>query len=138
MAQQWTPQPGPSLDAYRPVVGDRTIDELYRLAAKLRGKRVQHVNATRAGGGVAEILNRLVPLRGGPGPGGWGEVLRGEEEFSRVTRSSNTATRGEPIELTSADYEIFLKWNRLNGREIDLHGDFVVLHDPQPAAMIEK
>jgi trehalose synthase len=136
--QPWTPAPGPSLDAYRVVVGDRVIDELHRLAVGMRGKRVQHVNATRHGGGVAEILNRLVPLMRELGLDTSWDVLRGEDEFFRVTKSFHNAIQGEPIEIASADYEIFLKWNRINAREIDLYGDFIVLHDPQPCAMIEQ
>ena len=138
MAQAWTPSPGPTLDAYRPVTGDRKIDELYRLADKLRGKRVQHVNATRAGGGVAEILNRMLPLMRELGLDATWDVLRGEDEFFRVTKSFHNAIQGETIDITNADFETFLKWNRINGKEIDLHGDFVVLHDPQPCAMVEK
>jgi trehalose synthase len=134
----WTPSPGPGLDAYRPVVGDRHIDELFRLASALRKKKVQHVNATRAGGGVAEILNRLVPLMRELGLDAEWDVLRGEDEFFRVTKSFHNAIQGEPIEISALDYEIFLKWNRINGQEIDLSGDFVVLHDPQPCAMIDK
>ncbi len=137
-AAPWTPLPGPPLEAYRPVVGDRKIEELYRLAEKMRGKRVQHVNATRAGGGVAEILNRLVPLMRELGLDATWDVLRGEDEFFRVTKSFHNAIQGDPVDLTNADFEIFLKWNRINGRELDLYGDVVVLHDPQPAAMIEK
>jgi len=134
----WQPSPGPGLDQYRPVVGDRHIEELFRLAAALRGKRVQHVNATRAGGGVAEILNRLVPLMRELGLDATWDVLRGEDEFYKVTKSFHNAIQGDPVDLGAADYEIFLKWNRINGQEIDLHGDFVVLHDPQPCAMIDK
>jgi trehalose synthase len=134
----WRPTPGPTLDEYRPIVGDRHIDELFRLAARLRGKSIQHVNATRAGGGVAEILNRLVPMLSELGLDATWDVLRGEDEFFKVTKSFHNAVQGDPVELTSADYEIFLKWNRINEREIDLHGDFVVLHDPQPCAMVEK
>ena len=136
--QPWTPQPGPGLEAYRPVVGDRHIDELHRLAATLRGKRVQHVNATRVGGGVAEILNRMVPLMSELGLDASWDVLRGEDEFYRVTKSFHNAIQGDPIEITSADYQVFLKWNRINAKEIDLHGDVVVLHDPQPCAMVEN
>src|SRR5262249_6389040 len=129
MPSPWTPAPGPGLEAYRAVVGDRRVDELYRLADPLRGHRVQHVNATRAGGGVAEILNRLVPLMGELGLRASWDVLRGEEEFFRVTKAFHNALQGEALEITSADYEVFLKWNRINGRELDLYGDFVVLHD---------
>src|SRR5262249_40386132 len=129
---------GPTLDSYRPVVGDRKIDELHRLAERLRGKSVQHINATRAGGGVAEILNRMVPIMRELGLDCTWDVLRGEDEFFRVTKSFHNAIQGEPVDLTSADFDIFLRWNRLNAKDIDLHGDFVVIHDPQPAAMIEN
>jgi trehalose synthase len=138
MTAVWEPSPGPSLEAYRSVVGDRVIDELHRLAARLRGKKVQHVNATRAGGGVAEILNRLVPLMGELGLEATWDVLRGDNEFFRVTKSFHNAIQGDPVEIGGVDYEIFLKWNQLNARELDLHGDFVVLHDPQTCAMIER
>jgi trehalose synthase len=138
MGAVWKPVGGPTLDAYRPIVGDRKIEELYRLAERMRGKRVQHVNATRAGGGVAEILNRLVPLMCELGIDATWDVLRGEDEFFRVTKAFHNGIQGEPVELGPGDFETFLKWNRINGREIDLHGDFVVLHDPQPCAMIEQ
>jgi trehalose synthase len=137
-AERWTPSPGPNLDAYRAVVGDRTIDELHRLAAPLRGRRVQHVNATRYGGGVAEILNRMVPImRELDLEASW-DVLRGEDEFFRVTKSFHNAIQGDPVEIGGQDFEVFVRWNRINAAEIDLHGDFVVLHDPQPCAMIEQ
>ena len=62
-------------------------------------------------------------------------VLRGEEEFFRVTKSFHNAIQGDPVEISPADLEVYLRWNRLNAREIDLYGDYVVLHDPQPCAM---
>jgi trehalose synthase len=131
----WQPAPGPRLDAYRAVVGHRAVDELYQLASRLAGKRVQHVNATRSGGGVAEILNRMIPLLQELGVDAVWDVLRGEEEFYRVTKAFHNAIQGEVVELTPQDFEIFVRWNEINAREIDLHGDFVVIHDPQPAAM---
>ena len=51
-----------SLDAYVPLLGARELDELRALAAQLSGRTVQMVNSTAMGGGVAEILNRLIPL----------------------------------------------------------------------------
>src|SRR5262245_36855688 len=49
----------PTLSDYRETIGDRKVDELFRLGERLRGTRVQHINSTRLGGGVAEILTRL-------------------------------------------------------------------------------
>ncbi len=51
-----------SLDAYRVIVGDDVIDEIKLVSRNLRGVRLLHVNATASGGGVAELLNSLVPL----------------------------------------------------------------------------
>ena len=52
----------PSLADYQDVVGPGVIDELRAVAGHVAGKRFQHVNSTPVGGGVAEILTRLVPL----------------------------------------------------------------------------
>src|SRR5512147_633024 len=57
-----TPPPPPRLDDYEPIIGRPELDELRFLARQLRGKTVKMVNSTAVGGGVAEILNRLVPL----------------------------------------------------------------------------
>ena len=126
------------LAAYRQVVGDDTVDELFALARPLAGRKVQHVNATRVGGGVAEILHRLVPLMNELGLAASWDVIEGGDEFYRVTKSFHNAIQGEPIELGRRDYEIFLDWSARNARKIDLHGDYVVIHDPQPCALIER
>jgi len=110
------PPPPPKLNDYASIIGQPEIDEIRYIARLLRGKTVKMVNSTAVGGGVAEILNRLVPLMGELGLNASWDVLRGEDEFFRVTKAFHNAIQGEPIELTSADYEIFLKWNRLNGR----------------------
>lgn len=128
----------PTLDAYRPVVGDRTVTELYRVAAQLRGTSVQHINSTRVGGGVAEILERLVPLSEELGLGASWDVIEGEDEFWRVTKGFHNAIQGDEVDFTSSDFDVFLRWNRRNAQKVDFHGDVVFIHDPQPAAMIER
>lgn len=128
----------PTLDAYRSVVGDRTINELFRLAESLKGVSVQHVNSTRVGGGVAEILERLIPLSRELGIDAVWDVIEGEDEFWRVTKGFHNAIQGQEVDFTAADFDVFLKWNRYNGGRLDLHGDAVFIHDPQPAALIEK
>ena len=126
------------LDSYREVVGSGAIDELYALAAPLRGRRVQHINATRVGGGVAEILNRMVPMMNELGLVATWDVMEGEGEFYKVTKAFHNAIQGEPVELGSFDYEVFLRWNRKSAQKIDLYGDHVIIHDPQPCAMVER
>lgn len=127
-----------ALESYRAAVGGNVLDELYALAAPLKGRRVQHINATRQGGGVAEILDRMVPLLSELGlPGSW-DVLEGNEEFFRVTKSFHNAIQGQAIDLGTREYEIYLDWTRRNSQNIELYGDFVFVHDPQPCAMIAR
>ncbi|MBI4510047.1 MAG: glycosyltransferase [Deltaproteobacteria bacterium] len=126
------------LDSYRQVVGDRVVGELYRLADRLRGSSVQHVNSTRAGGGVAEILERLTPLTNELEIRAHWDVIEGEDEFWRVTKMFHNAIQGDEVDFTSADFDTYIKWNRLNSQKIDLFGDCVFIHDPQPAALIER
>ncbi|HHT9132807.1 MAG TPA: glycosyl transferase family 1, partial [Candidatus Tripitaka californicus] len=66
---------------YEPFVGKSTIEELSLLAGHLRGKVMQHINATAVGGGVAEILNWLVPLFRDLGIDARWDVIKGNETF---------------------------------------------------------
>ena len=50
------------LDDYARITGNEVIDHLRQLAAPLKGMSLVHVNSTRRGGGVAEILEKFVPL----------------------------------------------------------------------------
>lgn len=125
-----------SLDAYRPVVGDAAIDEILALAAKLHGARVAHVNATAFGGGVAEILATLVPLMNDAGLHAEWQVIKGADEFFHITKSMHNSLQGMYFDWNPAARDIWLQYNRLNAELFDDTYDFVVIHDPQPAAIL--
>jgi len=72
------------LDAYNAIVGQETIEQLRELAEPLAGMRVIHVNSTRMGGGVAEILANLVPMMGELGLNASWEVINGAGDFLNV------------------------------------------------------
>ena len=73
------------LENYRPVVGSQVIDELWMLADRVRHRRLQHINSTAVGGGVAEILTRMVPLQRDLGIDTTWDVIRGNQAFFGVT-----------------------------------------------------
>ena len=50
------------LEDYIPIVGQSVIDDLRLIAARLKDKKIQNINSTSVGGGVAEILTRMTPL----------------------------------------------------------------------------
>jgi len=125
-----------SIDDYRPVAPQGAIDLLHRLADRVRGRSLLHVNSTRVGGGVAEMLDRYLPLFAELGvPARW-EVIRGGEEFFRVTKSLHNALQGAEQAFTDAMFQTYLDTNRDNAGALDLDADLVIIHDPQPAALI--
>ena len=52
----------PLLDRYAPFVGEDMLARVYHAAEPLVGLHVLHLNTTRHGGGVAELLEALLPL----------------------------------------------------------------------------
>jgi trehalose synthase len=109
---------------------------LRALAKPLRGRSIEMINSTAVGGGVAEILNRLVPLAEELDLSIKWDVLSGAEDFFEVTKSFHNALHGEPYRADPKDFEIFLAYNERNLATLPLDAEFVVIHDPQPAALI--
>jgi trehalose synthase len=124
-----------SIEAYRAVIGDERMEEIFGLAQKLRGARVLHVNATAFGGGVAEILATLIPLMNDVGLDADWQVIRGADEFFNVTKAMHNSLQGMYYDWTPAMREIWLSYNRMNSEAFDESYDYVVMHDPQPAAI---
>jgi trehalose synthase len=133
-----TPQIIPlSLDQYVPLLGAAEVEELRTLAGPLEGKVVDMVNSTAVGGGVAEILTRLIPLARELGLDARWHVMEGSPEFYDITKAFHNALHGNTYTVRPRDFEIFLDYNRRNRELIPLDGRFVVIHDPQPVAFID-
>ena len=125
-----------ALDDYRSVVGDAHVAEIRELAAPLAGARVLHLNATSFGGGVAEILTTLVPLLNDVGLAADWQVIRGTDEFYQVTKAMHNSLQGMYVDWTPRMRETWLSQNRRNAELFDESYDFVIVHDPQPAALL--
>ncbi len=125
------------LEAYRGVVPKGTLEFLLRLAERVPGRRFLHVNSTRAGGGVAEILHRLVPMMAELGIKADWEVIEGDPEFFATTKAFHNGLQGMEQVVTDEMLEHYLEINRANAQRLRPGADLVLIHDPQPAAMIE-
>jgi len=125
------------LDDYSGVVGAGEIDEMRALANPLSGRTVQMVNSTAVGGGVAEMLNRLVPLAEELGLNIRWEVMTGGDDFFEVTKAFHNALHGEAYHPEPAHFEIFRAYNEQNVKRIPLDAEFVIIHDLQPAGLIQ-
>ena len=125
------------LEDYAKLLGAGEIEELRALAKPLRGRSMEMINSTAIGGGVAEILNRLVPLAEELDLAIKWNVMTGGEDFFDVTKSFHNALHGAPYHASQRDFEIFLAYNERNRATLPLDAEFVVIHDPQPAALID-
>lgn len=125
------------LDDYAALLGEGEIDELRVLAKPLRGRSIEMVNSTAVGGGVAEILNRLLPLAEELELNMHWDVMTGGDDFYGVTKSFHNALHGAPYHADPKDFEIFLACNERNRARLPLDAEFMIIHDPQPAALIE-
>jgi trehalose synthase len=123
------------LDDYADVVAPGTIERIRELAAPLRGARVLHVNATAYGGGVAELLSTHVPLLCDVGLEADWQVIHGSDEFFAVTKGVHNALQGAEIDWTPDMERIYLERVLDNALLLEGEWDYVVIHDPQPAAM---
>jgi len=125
---------------YEPVVGANSISQLRQLASDLKGARVVHVNSTREGGGVAEILGWLVPLMNDLGLEASWETIKGNDDFFRVTKAFHNALQGNNEPLTRRMLDIYRRTQETNAerlRPVLEEADFVFIHDPQPAGLFD-
>ncbi len=130
------PPAPPQLDDYEPIIGRPELDEIHFVARQLRGRTVKMVNSTAVGGGVAEILNRLVPLLKELEVHTQWDVITGGNDFFEVTKGFHNALHGGDYVLTPKAREIFLLYNEQNRGRMEFGEDLVVIHDPQPAPLI--
>jgi len=125
------------LENYADLLGEGEIRELQVLASPLRGLRLQHINSTATGGGVAEILTRLVPLLQDVGVDAVWTVLDGTPEFFQVTKAFHNALHGQSAPLTPPMLQCYREVLARNRDKVEGAADVVVLHDPQPVGLAE-
>lgn len=129
------------LQQYASVAGEDAVDQLRQLARPLRGMRVVHVNSTRRGGGVAEILEKLVPLKRELGIDATWEVMSGDADFFGTTKAFHNGLQGDRVSITREQLGAYEDTNARNAKSLAPileDADMVFVHDPQPALLLSK
>jgi trehalose synthase len=125
-----------ALSDYQGIVTGGLIDEISQLSEWLKGARVAHINATAFGGGVAEILQSLIPLMRSVGLDTEWRVMGGGEDFFRVTKAFHNGLQGMDVPLTEDMKQVWELYNQRCADDFQGQYDFVVVHDPQPAGLL--
>lgn len=123
------------LTDYAPIIGAEAVERIREAARAIEGARVLHVNATPYGGGVAELLATHVPLLRSVGVDADWQVIHGSDEFFAVTKNVHNALQGAGEEFGDRAKHVYLEKVLENTLLLEGEYDFVVIHDPQPAAM---
>jgi len=119
-------------------VGRSTIEELRLLTSHLYGKIIQNINSTYSGGGVAEILSRMLPLLEQLGVDARWNTIKGNPEFFKITKKIHNALHGRKEDISEEDLDIFLEVSKQNINELEFYGDIIFIHDPQPVVLVSK
>lgn len=126
------------IEDYRAIVGDDEVDELFILAERLKGKSVYNINSTAVGGGVAEILSRMIPLLRDLDVDAHWDVIKGDERFFEITKKMHNALHGQDVDISKNDLDYFQEINQRNSETLELSGDIIFIHDPQPIGLVKQ
>jgi len=123
------------LEDYLKVVDDKVVAEIFKKSRKLHKKRILNLNSTFIGGGVAEILDSLVPLMNNVGLNyGW-RILHGCPDFYNITKKFHNGLQGENVRFSKKEKDLYLKVNEEFSSYTHINHDCVIIHDPQPLPM---
>ena len=126
--------PPVSKKEYLDMVSPELADELTDLADELRGLRLVHINSTATGGGVAEIMQSLVPLTNGLGVATERVVINPPPQFFEVTKRIHNLLQGAEGTLSSEELEVYFQSIQTVAEDMrrqHLTADVWFLHEPQ-------
>ena len=123
---------------YEEIVGFEIIHELKLISKKLKKKKIQCINSTKVGGGVAEILSRLIPLLRDLGIDATWDVITADADYFNVTKAFHNALHGKHGNITKSMFDKFVSTGEDIAKNTNIYGDVVFVHDPQPIMLVEK
>ncbi len=127
-----------TLEDYRNIAEPGELRLVEAMARRLEGRKFIHVNSTSTGGGVAELLQRMVPLFNSMGIETEWKVMKGTKPFFEVTKRIHNSLQGQGLMMTRRMWETYEAVNERNAQKMDLSADCVFIHDPQPAMLIDR
>ncbi|MFH1503884.1 MAG: glycosyltransferase [Candidatus Omnitrophota bacterium] len=134
---QYVPLEPIDVNLYEPFIGKEALEEIKFLAQPLHNKVWANVNSTFVGGGVAEMLQSVLPFARGLGIDARWFVIEGSNEFFTVTKKFHNLLQGVDQDITLKEiFHAYLDTIDENTKNVKIVGHMVTIHDPQPAAIV--
>jgi len=129
--------PVQKIDKYQGLISKNLLKEIKKRGEELKGLKVNFINSTPRGGGVAEILKSLVPLMKGIGIDARWYTLPLQKSFFKITKQIHNALQGENYEFPFSARKKYMDYMEKTAKLMyDMKADLWVVHDPQPAGII--
>ena len=126
------------LEDYKAYIPESQFQEIQKLAYSLKGLKVNMINSTPRGGGVAEILKSLVPLMKGLGIQAKWYTIPPRDDFFKITKEMHNALQGKNYDFPFSHRARYLKHMERSAKQMrDMRADLWVIHDPQPAGVMQ-
>jgi len=126
-----------NMNLYKAIVGEETVDKIYEKSSRLKDKHIVCISSTYQGGGVAEMLNSMIPMFNDVGMNfGW-RILHGTPDFFTITKKFHNSLQGDRVNLSQRKKNIYYETNRRFAKFTHLNHALVVVHDPQPLPLID-
>ena len=126
-----------SVEDYRRVAPPGVVDIILTLSERVRGRRLLNLSGGRFGGGPAEILQTLVPMMTDLGIEAVWEITGGDPAFYATSTTLEASLRGAERVLTDEALDHLVEMNRVNAKKLSLEADLVLVHDVQPATLVQ-
>ncbi|MDR3623727.1 MAG: glycosyltransferase [Chlamydiales bacterium] len=129
------------LDPYKALLGPELIDQLYQISSLLKNIKVLHINSTKLGGGVAEILGKMVPFMNACGLDTKWEIFEGDPLVFQCTKQFHNLLQGKNASMPGLSmlhaYEEANAKNAERLKPLLEESDIVFIHDPQPLGLLQ-
>jgi len=126
------------LNSYEELLSRKAVDTVKKKANAFINKSILHVNATKFGGGVAEILQNMVAMMEELELRVNWKTFSAPDSFFQISKKMHNALQGNnEIKFTPEEITQFLDQAKNSHDQIQPEEDFVIIHDPQPCPIIK-
>jgi len=126
------------LNFYEILLGKEPVEIIKEKARAFEDKSILHVNATKFGGGVAEILQNMVALMEELDLDVKWKAFSAPDSFFQISKKMHNALQGNyKINFSTEEVNQFLEQAKDIYDQVHPEEDFVIIHDPQPCPIIK-